>query len=85
MSGYNFVGDLERRKTAPYVTVFCRSTEEGFVSNGAGYDIIHPSGLTLKALWDFKETTGSPSQSCYRVKPIGSVDSGDLTNNQQDR
>ena len=86
VAGYDFAGDLERRKTSPYVTVFCRSTEEGFTSDGfGGFSTVHPSGLTMKALWDFKEETTVPSQSCYRVKPTPIVDSSDLENNQQDR
>ena len=86
VAGYDFVGDMERRKTAPFVTVFCRSTEEGWTGDeDDGYSPIHPSGLTMKAIWDFKEDTKTPAQQCYRIKPSVSVDPTDLGNTQQDR
>lgn len=85
IAGYDFMGDLNRKKTAPYVTVFLRPTEEGFTgSEDIGYEPIHPSGLTLEALWDFKAVPSS-SQSCYRIKPKNSVDTDRLDENQQDR
>lgn len=85
IAAYDFLGDAERRKTAPYVTVYCRSTEQGFTGTEvAGYDSINESSLLVSALWDFKETAYS-TQQAYRIKPFPVVDSTDLTNNQQDR
>lgn len=85
VAGYDFMGDLERRKTAPYLTVYCRSTEEGFTGTmDGGYTAVNESSLLVTALWDFKETAYT-TQQAYRVKPLPLVDSTDLTNNQQDR
>ena len=85
VAGYDFLGDPERRKTAPYLTVFCRATEQGFSGNSnAGFTPINESGLLVTALWDFKETAYT-TQQAYRVKPFVLVDETDLTNNQQDR
>jgi len=82
-AGYDFLGDLNLKKTAPYVTVYCRTTEEGFTGNETdGYEAINPSSLTMKAYWDFK-TVPSSSQQAYRIKPFIIVDADDLTNNQQ--
>ena len=82
-AGYDFLGDLERRKTAPYVTVYCRRTEEGFTGNASiGYNAINPSGLTMKSYFDFKNLPSS-TQQAYRIKPFLVVDAADLTNNQQ--
>ena len=84
-AGYDFVGDLTLKKTAPYITVYCRSTEEGFVGNETiGYDAINQSSLIMKAYWDFKEEPSS-SQQAYRVKPYAMVNTMDLANNQQNR
>ena len=85
IAGYDFFGDLERRKTAPYLTVYCRTTEEGFTGDEtSGYTPVNESSLFVTALWDFK-TSAYSTQQAYRVKPFPVVDETDLTNNQQDR
>jgi hypothetical protein len=85
VAGYDFFGDLERRKTAPYLTVYCRATEQGFSGTmDVGYTPINESSLLVSALWDYKETSYN-TQQAYRVKPYPLVDSTDLSNNQQDR
>jgi hypothetical protein len=84
-SGYFFGGDLLLKKSAPYVTVYLRSTEDGFTGNETdGYSAINPSGLLLKTYWDFKSNSSS-SQQAYRIKPFAIVNTSDLSNNQQDR
>lgn len=85
VAGYDFLGDPERRKTAPYITVFCRSTEEGFTgSDELGYTPINASSLYVSALWDFKDSSFSRQQA-YRVKPFALVDETDLDNTQQNK
>ena len=83
-TGYFFAGDMLVKKNSPYVTVYLRSTEEGYTGNeSVGYSPINPSGLLLKAYWDFKYESGS-SQQCYRIKPYIIVNPADLTaTNQQ--
>lgn len=84
-AGYDFMGDLVLKKTAPYITVYCRSTEEGYSGDiNTGYNAINPSSLIMKAYWDFKENPSS-SQQAYRIKPFNTVNPLDLGNNQQDR
>ena len=84
-AGYDFIGDLTLKKTAPYVTVYCRSTEEGFVGNETiGYTPVNASSLIMKAYWDFKEEPSS-SQQAYRVKPYAMVNTMNILDNQQDR
>ena len=84
-TGYDFIGDLLLKKNAPYVTVYCRSTEDGFTGDETiGYTAIDASSLFMRAYWDFK-TTNATSQQVYRVKPFALVNPADLTNNQQDR
>lgn len=82
-SGYFFAGDLLTKKTTPLITVYMRSTEDGFSGNETiGYSPINPSSLILKSFWDFKFLPSS-TQQAYRVKPFITVDPTDLTNNQQ--
>ena len=84
-TAYNFIGDLTLKKNSPFITVYLRSTEEGFTGNSTiGYTPINPSSLTVTPFWDFKSQGGS-AQQCYRIKPFVVVDETDLTSNQQDR
>ena len=83
VTGYNFGGDLLLKKSAPYITVLCRSTEEGY-GPAPDYDVINPSGLFMEAYWDFKDYPSS-TQQVYRIKPTPVFDQGDLTDNGQNR
>lgn len=81
--GYDFSGDMLLKKTAPYVTVYCRSTEEGF-GPGPTYTPINPSGLFLEAYWDFKDFPSS-KQQVYLVKPTPVVNPSNLSDNDQNK
>lgn len=83
-AGYDFIGDLSTRKNAPYVTVYCRATEEEWeeVEDGI-FTPLNPSSLILKAYWDFKKNY-STSQQVYRVKPVRMPDEENLKDNRQD-
>ena len=78
-TGYDFIGDLELRKNAPYITVYCRETETGWELNGTGYDPLRESSLLVSSYWDFKKTSSSSSQQAYRRKLNLYVDETDLT------
>jgi len=80
-AGYDFLGDLVLRKTAPYILVYLRPTEEGWSDNGDGtYSVIRDSSLKVSTFWDFRKTTSSDPQEAYRRKFVPVVDAGDLTN-----
>lgn len=66
-AGYDFGGDLLLKKSVPFVTTYCRVTEEGY-SAAPDYNVINPSGLFLEAYWDFKDYS-STRQQVYRPKP----------------
>lgn len=67
-TGYDFVGDLTLKKNAPYITIYCRSTEEGWTgSEETGWELVRPSSLLVSTAWDFKKTFGQ-SQQVYRLK-----------------
>lgn len=68
-SSYNFMGDLGRRKNSPYITVFLRSTETGWVLNEDGsYSPDRESSLKVSTFWDFKKVASSSKQEAYRLK-----------------
>jgi hypothetical protein len=81
--GYDFGGDLLLKKTAPYVTVYSRSTEEGF-GFGPDYEVINPSGLYMGVHWDFKDYA-STRQQVYRPRPTPVVNPSDLTDTDQNK
>lgn len=78
-SAYNFLGDLGTRKNSPYITVFMKLTETGWVANGGGYDPVNETSLLVSTYWDFKNTVSSSAQEAYRHKIPIVVDTGDLT------
>ncbi|CAB4138849.1 hypothetical protein UFOVP343_11 [uncultured Caudovirales phage] len=78
-AGYDFLGDLMLQKTAPYIIVYSRVTEEGWTSVGAGYEPIHPSSLLVSAYWDFSRTASSTPQQAYRYKTTPVVDPASLS------
>lgn len=80
-TGYDFAGDLLLRKSAPYVTVYCRSTEEGYTS-APNFNIINPSGLFMEAYWDFRDYPAT-RQQVYRVKPTAVLNPINLSDNGQ--
>lgn len=82
VAGYDFVGDLLLKKTAPYVTVYTRSTEEGFAP--ITLQPINPSGLFLEAYWDFKDYA-STRQQVYLPKPTPVVNTGNLSDTGQNK
>lgn len=78
-AGYDFLGDLMLQKTAPYIIVYSRVTEEGWTAVGAGYEPIHPSSLLVSAYWDFSRTASSTPQQAYRYKTTPVVNINDLS------
>jgi len=79
-AGYDFMGDIMLQKNAPYIIVYSRVTEEGWVVTEAGYEPIRPSSIFVSAYWDFSTTPSSAAQQAYRYKTTPIVDPGDLNN-----
>ena len=77
-AGYDFLGDLLLEKTAPYIIVYSRVTEEGWTNTGSGYEPIHPSSIFVSAYWDFSTTPSSAAQQAYRYKTTPIVNPADL-------
>jgi len=56
VTGYDNIGDFQRRRQTPIITVFSRRTETGFTANGGGgWDADNPSSTKMTALWDWTE------------------------------
>jgi hypothetical protein len=58
VSGYEVLGDPQRRGQAPIITVFSKRTETGYTANGGGgWDADNPSSTLMTAFWDWTEGT----------------------------
>ncbi len=53
MAGYDNIGEFQRRKQAPIITVFSRRTETGY--NAALDAAVNESSTLMTALWDWTE------------------------------
>jgi hypothetical protein len=53
VTGWDNIGDIQRRKQAPIITVYAKRTETGYVDNGSGYDATNESSNLLTAYWDW--------------------------------
>ena len=59
LTGWDNVGDFQRRKQAPVITVFAKRTETGYTDNGTGYDAVNESSNILTAYWDWSDNSVS--------------------------
>jgi hypothetical protein len=77
---YDFIGDMNTKKTSPYITVMFRVTEEGWTGNeDAGYSPIHPSSCLVSAFWDNRTTSAATAQQAYRLKSVPIIDVDNLS------
>lgn len=78
-AGYDFMGDLLLKKTAPYVTTYMRLTETAWEGNEeTGYQPDNPSSMFVTSFWDFKSASSSSPQQAYRFKRMPVVNSSNL-------
>lgn len=75
-AAYNALGDLGRRKSNPYLTVLCRTTESAWVLDGGSVVFDRPSSLLVTNYWDFDNNPVTTQQQAYRLKrPVVSTGS----------
>lgn len=55
VTGWDNIGDFQRRRQAPVVTVYSKRTETGYTSTGNGFDAVNPSSTKLTAYWDWTD------------------------------
>lgn len=76
---HDMMGDLNLRKTAPYITLYLGLTETGWEASGDEYVPVREGSCLVSAYWDWKTTSSSGTQQGYRYKTTPVVDTGDLT------
>lgn len=70
-AGYDFLGDLTRKKNLIYTTIYCGVTEEGVTGNdNDGFEFIRPSSCLVSSYWDYKTTVSDTAQQAYRLKKL---------------
>jgi hypothetical protein len=52
-TAWDNLGDFQRRRQAPVVTVFNVRTETGYTDNGTGWDPVNDSSTLMSAYWDW--------------------------------
>jgi hypothetical protein len=55
LTGWDNLGDFQRRKQAPIITVFAKRTETGYTATGNGWDADNESSNLLTAYWDWTD------------------------------
>ena len=53
--GHDNVGDWQRRRQAPVITVYSKKTETGYTAAGNGWDPVNESSTLMTAYWDFTD------------------------------
>ena len=59
ITGWDNIGDFQRRRQAPVITVFAKRTETGYVASGNGWDGVNESSNLLTAYWDWTDDSVS--------------------------
>ena len=79
-AGYDFMGDLLLKKTAPFITTYMRLTETGWTGDETqGYAPNNSSSMLVSSFWDFKNNSSSTPQQAYKLKSMPVVDSAVLS------
>ena len=55
ITGWDNIGDFQRRRQAPVITMFAKRTETGYTSTGNGFDGDNESSTLLTARWDWTD------------------------------
>ena len=55
LSGHDNLGDFQRRRQAPVITVFAKRTETGYTATGDGFDGDNESSNLMTAQWDWTD------------------------------
>jgi hypothetical protein len=81
-TGWDNLGDFQRRRQAPVITVFAKRTETGYTATGDGYDADNESSSLMTAYWDWTNDAvsgkiGSQNETYRHVRgfaPSGTTD-----------
>ena len=73
ITGWDNLGDFQRRRQAPVITVFAKRTETGYTASGNGWDGDNESSNLLTAYWDWTNDSISGKDGAFY--PDGSAKS----------
>jgi hypothetical protein len=81
-TGWDNIGDFQRRRQAPVITVYAKRTETGYTQTGNGWDGDNESSNLLTAFWDWTDDSvsgkiGSENETYRHVRgfvPSGATD-----------
>lgn len=79
LTGHDNIGDFQRRRQAPVITVFQKRTETEFVPAGNGLDPVNESSCLMTANWDWTDnnvsgkvsTTNQVYRHVRAFQPVG--------------
>jgi len=82
VTGWDNIGDFQRKKRAPVITVYQGKTETGFTDSGGHLTAVNPSSTLMRARWDFTDNDvagkwGSQNQVYRHTRAFQPVDASD--------
>ena len=82
VTGWDDVGDFQKRKQAPIITVHAKKTETGYVAAGNGLDPVNESSNLMTAYWDWTDNSvsgkvGSQNETYRHVRAYQPSGAGD--------
>ena len=82
--GHDGLGDWQRRKQAPVITVFAKRTETGYTDTGNGWDPVNESSTLLTPYWDWTDDSvsgkvGTQRETYRHVRQFVPSGAGDVS------
>jgi len=83
VTGHDNIGDFQRRRQAPVITVYAKRTETGYTETGDGWDGDNESSTLLQAFWDWSDDAisgkiGSQNETYRHVRGFVPSGAGDV-------
>lgn len=83
-TGWDNIGEFQRRKQAPIITVYAKRTETGYTQTGDGWDGDNESSNLLTAYWDWTDDSvsgkvGSQNETYRHTRAFVPASSGDAS------
>lgn len=83
ITGWDHIGDFQRRRRAPVITVYAKRTETAYTATGDGYDPVNESSNLLTAYWDWTDDSisgkiGSQNETYRHVRGFVPSGTGDV-------
>lgn len=83
VTGWDNLGDFQRRRQAPIVTVYAKRTETGYTSTGSGWQGNNESSNLMTAYWDWTDDSvsgkiGQQQQTYRHTRAFTPADANDV-------